>query len=69
MRCVLKTFLFRRKTILLENPQKNCKFTPIPQKVVRTDAATHAVPAWKMSTQGKTGRKKILKIKDFMKFL
>ena len=39
------------------------------QKVVRTDAATHAVPAWKMSTQGKTGRKKILKIKDFMKFL
>ena len=30
----------------------------VPQKVVRTDAATHAVPAWKMSTQGKTGRKK-----------
>ena len=40
-----------------------------PQKVVRTDAATHAVPARKMSTQGKTGRKKVLKIKDFMKFL
>ena len=32
-----------------------------PQKVVRTDAATHAVPAWKMSTQGKTGRKMNLK--------
>ena len=30
------------------------------QKVVGTDAATHAVPAWKMSTQGKTGRKKNL---------
>ena len=31
---------------------------PASQKVLRTDAATHAVPAWKMSTQGKTGRKK-----------
>ena len=31
------------------------------QKVVRTDAATHAVLARKMSTQGKTGRKMNLK--------
>ena len=37
----------------------------LAQKVVRTDAATHAVPAWKMSTQGKTGRKKNLKNQRF----
>ena len=36
----------------------SCFWGELPQKVVRTDAATHAVPAWKMSTQGKTGRKK-----------
>ena len=44
------------KKILAFAMVNGCVLVP-STNIIKTDAATHAIPAWKMSIQGKTGRK------------
>ena len=59
----IQTFILFFQSITQKIQNLSIKSIVKPQTFNKTDVATHAIPARKMSTQGKTDRKKILKIK------